>query len=139
MARVFPKNMKGFNPFGDHIGLTFTRAEKGHSQCVLEIQENLLNPHRAIHGGATFTMADSAMGAALFTCIGEDELCSTIETKIVYFKAVASGTLVCDTRVIHQSKRIATLESEVKHNEELVAKAIGTWSIYKANKEQEAP
>ena len=134
MARKLPKNMKGFNPFGDYIGLTFTRAEKGHSQCVLEIRGNLLNPHRAIHGGATFTMADSGMGTALLTCIGEDELCSTIETKIVYFKAVASGTLVCDTRVIHQSKRVATLESEVKQNKELVAKAIGTWSIYKVNK-----
>ena len=135
MARHLPKEMKGFNPFGDYIGLTFTKADRGYSQCVLEIQETLLNPHRAIHGGATFTMADSGMGTALLTCIGEDELCSTIETKIVYFRAVASGTLVCDTRVIHQSKRVATLEAEVKQNKELVAKAIGTWSIYKADRQ----
>lgn len=134
MARVFPKNMNGFNPFGDYIGLTFTRAEKGHSHCVLEMQENLSNPHRAIQGGATFSMADSGMGTGLLTCISEDELCSNIETKIVCFKAVASGTIVCDTRVIHQSKRVATLESEVKQNKELVAKAIGTLSIYKVNK-----
>lgn len=74
------------------------------------------------------------MGGALWSCIGEDELCSTIETKIVYFKSVASGTLVCDTRVLHKSKRIATLESEIKHGGQLIAKAIGTWSIYKANR-----
>jgi len=131
MTRGLPQEMKGFNPFGDYIGLTFTRTEKGYSQCVLEINENLLNPHRALHGGAAFTMADSGMGAALFTSIAADELCSTIENKIVYFKAVASGTLVCDTRIIHKSKRIAVLESEIKHGGQLIAKALGTWSIYK--------
>lgn len=71
------------------------------------------------------------MGTALYASINTDELCSTIETKIVYFKAVASGALVCDTKVIHKSKRIAVLESEVKHEDQLIAKAIGTWSIYK--------
>jgi len=44
---------------------------------------------------------------------------------------VDSGTLTCDTKVISKSKRIATLESEIKHEGHLVAKALGTWSIYK--------
>ncbi len=131
MAKEFPKNRKGFNPFGDFVGLTFTKADKGYSQCVLEVDAKLLNPHRTVHGGVTYTMADSGMGAALYSCIDDDELCSTIETKIVYFKSVASGTLVCDTRVIHISKRIATLESEIGHDGGLIAKALGTWSIYK--------
>ena len=131
MPRELPRNMKGFNPFGDYVGLTFTKMQEGYSRCVLEIGENLLNPHRALHGGASFTMADSGMGAALLTSMAADELCSTIETKIVYFKAVSSGTLVCDTRVIHKSKRIAVLESEIKQDDQLIAKAMGTWSIYK--------
>jgi acyl-CoA thioesterase len=61
----------------------------------------------------------------------ENELCATIEIKIVYFKAVSSGTLTCDTRVIHMSKRIAALESEIKQDENLVAKALGTYSVFK--------
>ena len=134
MLRQLPEDMKGFNPFGDYIGLKFTQTGKGHSRCTLEINQNLLNPHRDIHGAALFMMADSGMGAALFTSIGSDELCSTIETKIVYFRAVAAGTLVCDTRVIHKSKRIAALESEIKHDGQLIAKALGTWSIYKEKK-----
>lgn len=135
MPRKLPEDMEGFNPFGDYIGLEFTKTGKGHSQCTLDINGNLLNPHRDIHGAAIFMMADSGMGAALFTAIGSDELCSTIETKIVYFKAVASGTLVCDTRIIHKSKRIAALESEIKHEGLLIAKALGTWSIYKEKKD----
>jgi acyl-CoA thioesterase len=135
MTRKLPDHLEGFNPFGDYIGLEFTKVGNGHSQCTLEITENLLNPHRDIHGAAIFMMADSGMGAALITSIGSDELCSTIETKIIYFKAVASGALVCDTRIIHKGKRIAALESEIKHDGRLIAKALGTWSIYKEKRQ----
>jgi len=131
MPKKMPQYVEGFNPFGDLMGLAFTRAEKGCSQCVLEVNAKLLNPFRILHGGAAYTMADTGMGAALLSCLEQDELCATIEIKIVYFKSVDSGTLTCDTRVISKSKRIATLESEIKHEGNLVAKALGTWSIYK--------
>jgi acyl-CoA thioesterase len=134
MAKKLSPQTKGFSPFRELVGVTFTKVENGYSQCILEVDGRLLNPYKALHGGATFTMVDTGMGAALWSCIGEDELCSTIETGIVYFKSVASGTLVCDTRVLNKSKRIATLESEIKHGGQLIAKAIGTWSIYKANR-----
>ena len=131
MTKKMPQYVEGFNPFGDLMGLAFTRAEKGSSQCVLEVNSKLLNPFRILHGGATYTMADTGMGAALLSCIEQNELCTTIEVKMVYFKSVDSGTLTCDTKVISKSKRIATLESEIKHEGHLVAKAFGTWSIYK--------
>jgi len=131
MPKKVPLKLEGFDPFGALVGLTFTRWEEGYSQCVLEIDGKLLNPHKTLHGGATYTMADSGMGATLYSCIDEDELCATIEIKIVYFKAVNSGTLICDTRLINRSKRIATLESEIRQGEQLIAKALGTWSIFK--------
>ena len=131
MPKKVPVKLEGFDPFGALVGLTFTRWEEGYSQCVLEIDGKLLNPHKTLHGGATYTMADSGMGATLYSCIDEDELCATIEIKIVYFKAVNSGTLICDTRLINRSKRIATLESEIRQGEQLIAKALGTWSIFK--------
>jgi acyl-CoA thioesterase len=131
MPKKVPPKLEGFDPFGALVGLTFTRWEEGYSQCVMEIDGKLLNPHKTLHGGATYTMADSGMGATLYSCIDEDELCATIEIKIVYFKAVNSGTLICDTRLVNRSKRIATLESEIRQGERLIAKALGTWSIFK--------
>lgn len=135
MPKKIPDKLEGFDPFGDLIGLTFTTFEKGHTQCRLEVQDKLLNPHRTLHGGVMFTMADSGMGATLYTYIDDDELCSTIDTNITYFKAVKSGNLTCDTRVIHRSKRIAALESEIRQGGNLVAKAFGTWSIYKEKRD----
>jgi acyl-CoA thioesterase len=132
MPKKIPDKLEGFAAL---IGLTFTKLEKGHSQCTLEVQDKLLNPHRTLHGGAIFTMADSGMGATLYSCIDDDELCSTIGTNIVYFKAAKSGSLTCDTKVIHISKTIAALESEIRQGGNLVAKAFGTWSIYKEKRD----
>lgn len=131
MAKKFPVKLEGFDPFGDLIGLAFTRCADGASQCILDIKETLLNPHRTLHGGVAYAMADTGMGAALYTRMEENELCATIEIKIVYFRAVSSGTLTCDTKIIHMSKRIAAMESEIKQDGNLVAKALGTFSIFK--------
>ena len=126
-----PKESGVVNPFGDLIGLSFVSREAGYSRCVLEVNEQLLNPHRVLHGGVIYSMADTGMGGALYSCMEENELCATIEIQVVYFKAVRSGTLACDTRILHRSKRIASLESEITNGDSLVAKASGTYSIFK--------
>jgi len=77
-------------------------------------------------------MADTGMGGALYSCLEEDELGATVELKINYFAAVTSGLLTCDTKIINKGKKIAVLESEIKNEERLIAKAMGTFSIFKA-------
>jgi acyl-CoA thioesterase len=126
---------QGFSPFRDFLGLKFTKIENGCSECELEFNKDLTNPYGTLHGGVIFAMADSGMGTALYSSLAEDEMCSTIETKIVYFKAVKSGTVTCTSKVIHRSKRIAVLESELKQGSRAVAKAIATWSVFKSGKE----
>jgi len=131
MAKRFPLQSAGFNPFCELIGLNFSKYENGYSQCVLEVSEKLLNPHKVLHGGIIYSMADTGMGAALYSCLSEDELCSTVEIKICYFGAVISGIVTCDTELIRRGKRIAFLESDIKNDETLVAKAMGTYYIFK--------
>jgi len=132
MAKEVPADTTGFNPFGDLIGLQFVKCEGGQSRCTLEVEQRLLNPHGAVHGGVLYSMADTGMGGAMYTVMEKEELCATIEIKITYFKAVRSGTLVCDTRIISRGKRVAALESEITSDGRLVAKASGTFSVFRA-------
>jgi len=60
---------KGFSPFRDLVGVTFTKVEGGYSHCVVEVDKKLLNPAGIVHGGALYTLADSGMGAALFSFV----------------------------------------------------------------------
>lgn len=132
-----PKNIPltaGFNPFGELVGLDFSRCEEGYSQCYLDVNENLLNPHGVLHGGVIYSLSDTGMGGALYTRLDEDELCATVEIKIAYFRPVTSGTVICDTKVVHKGKTLAFLESEIVNNDRLIAKALGTFSIFKVNR-----
>lgn len=134
MSKEFPMDLKGFHPFGDLIGFQFTKARKGYSQCVLNIDDKLFNPHRVLHGGVLYSMADTGMGGALYSLLDKSELCATIEVKINYFKAVRTGTVTCDTKVINKGKKVAVIESELFNDGVLVAKALGTYSIFIVNK-----
>lgn len=136
MPKELPADIKGFNPFGDLIGLQFIMCEDGHSRCTLEVQQKLLNPHGVVHGGVLYSMADTGMGGAMYTVMEKDELCATIELKITYLKAARSGTLVCETRIISRGKRVAALESEITSDGRLVAKASGTYSVFLAKGER---
>lgn len=132
MGKEMPADMSGFNPFGDLIGLQFVKCEGGQSRCTLEVGQRLLNPHSVVHGGVLYSMADTGMGGAMYTVMEKDELCATIEVKITYLKAVRSGTLVCDTRIISKGRRVAALESDITCDGRLVAKASGTFSVFRA-------
>jgi acyl-CoA thioesterase len=132
MGKEIPADMSGFNPFGDLIGLQFVKCEGGQSRCTLEVEQRLLNPHGAVHGGVLYSMADTGMGGAMYTVMEKEELCATIEIKITYFKAVRSGTLVCDTRIISRGRRATALESEITCDGRLAAKASGTFSVFRA-------
>ena len=134
MSKEFPINVKGFHPFGDLIGFQFTKMRKGYSQCVLKVDKKLFNPHGVLHGGVLYSMADTGMGGALYSLLDKSELCATIEVKINYFKAVKTGSVTCDTKVINKGKKVAVLESEMLNDGVLVAKALGTYSIFIVNK-----
>ena len=134
MPKGYPMGVKGLSPFRDLVGVTFTRVDNGYSHCVLEVDRKLLNPAGIVHGGALYTLADSGMGAALFSFVDEGELFLTVETSVFYFKAVSSGTLTCESRVVHKGKRVAVMEAEISNGEQLVAKAVGTFSIYKGKR-----
>ena len=131
MPKEFPLESPGFNPFGELIGLSFSQCEKGFSRCALQVNDSLLNPHRVLHGGVIYSLADTGMGGALYTDLDEDESCATVQIDIFYFAPVTSGTLTCDTRLVHRSRKVAVLESEVHNDGRLVAKALGTYSVFK--------
>lgn len=128
-AGNIPLDLKGFNPFGDLLGVHFSGAAQGRSHCQLEVSENLLNPFKIVHGGVLFALADTGMGAALYSLLKEGEHCSTIEIKINFFKAVSCGTLACKSEVVNKGNKIATLEAVIRQGGQLIAKATGTFFI----------
>lgn len=122
------------HPFGELIGFTFDSYELGASRCRLQIKEEHMNPQGFVHGGVLFAMADTGMGGALCPYMEAGRVCTTVEVRINYFKPVKSGELVCTTQVVNQGRKLAYLESEIFNQDKLVAKATGTYAIFKTKK-----
>lgn len=115
--------------FGRELGIHYERAEGGTSLLSLEIAPRHLNPNRVLHGAVSYSLADDGMGAALFSLLGDDEACATIEIKMNYLKPVTEGRLVCETRVVRKGRSIAVLESTVSVHGEPIAIGLGTYAI----------
>ena len=133
MPKHVPHGSEGFNPFGELIGLSFLKLEEGRSECKLHVEEKLLNPYGVVHGGVIYSLADTAMGGALYSLMSEDERCVTVEMKVIYFRPVTSGSLECTAKVAHRSRTLGFVEAVVKNGDRDVAKASATFSIFKSS------
>lgn len=116
--------------FADLVGLEFTAVEAGYSRCTLEVRDALLNPNDVLHGAVLYTMADTGMGAALYTDLPEGDQCATIEAKISYLEAVRSGRVVCETELLRRGRSVAYLESTLTTDDATVARATGSFSVF---------
>jgi uncharacterized protein (TIGR00369 family) len=121
------------SPFANMVGLNFPEAEA--AQCTLKIEEKLLNVYGTLHGGAISTLADVSMGYALFEHLHEDEMLATLEMKVNYIAAISSGTVTAEAKLLSRTRNMAVLESSVECDGRLVAKALGTFYISKAKRE----
>jgi len=118
------------HPFADMIGLGVSDREDGCCISRLTIAAQHMNPHGVVHGAVIYALADTGMGGALTTLLEENQLCSTIEIKINYFRPAISGELVCETLVVNKGRRTAVMQSSVKDDKgKLVAQALGTFMI----------
>jgi len=116
-------------PFAGHLGLHIVERGEGKSTLSVELQEYHKNSLGGIHGSVLFALADTGMGAALYTLLDPEETCVTIEVKINYFKSVREGTITCRSAVVHKGRSVANIEASLFSEDVLVAKANGSFSI----------
>lgn len=130
----FTEEIRKQSPFINLLGLSIVKLEHGHCQSLLEIKDSFLNKHKFVHGGIIYSLADISMGVTVYSVINKDEETSTIEIKINYLKPVIERILTCDAHMIQKVKNVAVLEAEIKADDILVAKALGTFYIFKSKR-----
>jgi acyl-CoA thioesterase len=123
-------------PFVEHVGMRIEEQRAGFSRCTLSIEQFHLNSSGIVHGAVLFTLADTGMGAALYPTLDQTQACATIEIKINYFKPVVDGTIVCTSEIVNRGKTVANLDASICVGNVLVAKANGSFSIFKRKSEK---
>jgi uncharacterized protein (TIGR00369 family) len=127
------------NAFGRLLGMDFKILAPGKLEYRLLVNKDHLATPQSAHGGVISSLVDGALGTAGLSAVyQENKVVSTIEYKINFLAPVLVGDeLLASANVESQGKRILVVGCEVRvknRNGILVAKALGTFNAYPAEK-----
>ncbi len=114
------------NPFLRFMGIELLDAGEGWVKMKLNYRRDLLQPF-TVHGGAIYSLADSAAAHALTTLILPDQVPTTVEQRINFLKAVKDQDVFCEAIIVHLGKTLAYAEVTMTTDDgALVAKSTAT-------------
>lgn len=127
------------NHFGRLVGMDFTIVSDGNVEYYLKIKKEHLATPNSAHGGVVSTLVDGALGVAGLSAVyKENKVVSTVEYKINFTAPVfLNDELKAVAKVEQQGKRILIISCDVfvvNRKNTMVAKALGTFNAYPAEK-----
>lgn len=128
------KNYRLPDKYGTWLGYQPVRWDRKKAEAVLELKlrDDHLSPAGRIHGGVISGFFDFACGAAVFSTMGPEDFCSTVELKVNYFFPLDSGDhLICRSKVIFRGKRLCVVNALLyrRRQKNPVAMATATFNI----------
>jgi uncharacterized protein (TIGR00369 family) len=125
LARYFNEEVT----FSRLIGARVERVEPGRSTISIDVEEIHLNGAGTLHGGVYASLIDNAMGLSVLALVGVRT--ATIEMNVHFLGAVNQGRIVCESEVLHRTRRTATAEAKVRDSEgNLVALGTGAFRVF---------
>lgn len=108
-------------------GIQLLEAENGSSLVTMDINKSISNIYGTVHGGALFTLADTAAGSA---CFSRGRKCVTLNSTIHFIHPGISGTLTARGKEIHRGNKTALYEVTIMdEKEETVCSASFTFYL----------
>jgi uncharacterized protein (TIGR00369 family) len=86
-------------PFNNLVGLRATAVDPGGVTLECPLRPELRNAHGGLHGGVYGTIADAAVGMAIYCRFNGERLAATVEMKVNYFLPVQKGKIVAQARL----------------------------------------
>ena len=99
------------NPFVQNLQIRLAAIEPGSVTLEMDVVRDHTNVYGIAHGGATMTMADTAMGASCLTC---NKRVVTLDCNMNYMRAVPVGTHIrAKGHIIHNGSRTMVCDCDV--------------------------
>lgn len=127
------------NHFGKTLGMDFKIIEPGLVHYFIKINKEHLATPLAAHGGVISALMDGLLGvAALSVSAQNNKVVSTVEFKINFLApALLDDELMGIGKVEQQGNRLIISSGDIvcpQRNNVVIAKAIGTFNAYPAEK-----
>jgi uncharacterized protein (TIGR00369 family) len=115
--------------FSRHIGAKVEEVEPGRSVVYIDVVDVHLNGTGTLHGGVYASLIDNAMGLSVLALVGVRT--ATIQMNVHVLGAVGAGRIICESEVVHRTRRTATAEAKVRDADgNLVAMGTGAFRVF---------
>jgi acyl-CoA thioesterase len=95
-------HMLQHDAFSQWLGIQVLHIQEGYSKIQMTLREEMLNGFGVIHGGITFSLADSAFA---FACNNRNNLSMALDTSINFTKPTMPGdTLTAEAKELHNGR-----------------------------------
>ena len=118
--------------FSQWMGIERIETGEGRSVLRMQVRKEMLNGFAILHGGITFSLADSALA---FASNSHGRMSVSIEASMSYIESCREGdVLTASAKEISLTNKIGVYDIEVKNqNNKLIAHFKGT--VYRTGKE----
>jgi uncharacterized protein (TIGR00369 family) len=114
-------------PMATLVGMRLVAIEPGRARFEIDADHRHHNPMGTLHGGILCDIADSAMGMAYASTLGEGESFTTLELKINFLRPIVSARLTAEGTIVQQGRTAGLAECSVTDERgRLIAKASST-------------
>jgi acyl-CoA thioesterase len=121
--------------FNHLLGFELVRMHRDGLTLQCRVRPELLNSAGALHGGVTASIADAAVGTALYHRFEGTRRFTTIELKVNYFRPVTEGRLLARSRLVRVGSTICVGQVDLADDQRRsVGLAIVTYMLLDASK-----
>lgn len=111
--------------FSRWLGIQVLEVNAGYSKITMEVRPEMINGFGIVHGGVTFSFADSCFA---FACNNRNTLSVALDTSISFLKPVHVGdTLTAEAIELHNGRSTGLYQVKIMNqHDHLVALFKGT-------------
>ena len=96
------ERMMEHDAFSQWLGIKVLEVREGYSRIQMTLRNEMLNGFGVIHGGVTFSLADSAFA---FACNNRNNLSMALDVSITFTRAGAPGNvLTAEAKEVHNGR-----------------------------------
>ncbi|MDT0278036.1 PaaI family thioesterase [Blastococcus goldschmidtiae] len=115
--------------FAGRLGARVEASDDGSARITFEVTDEHLNPAGTLHGGVLATLVDTAMGTAVRSATGEDDVPATSQLTVTYLRPGTTGPLVVTGRLRTRGEHLTVCEAEVEQGGEAIGHAVATFAL----------
>ena len=118
--------------FAERLGAEVVTSDDGSATVRFEATDDHLNPAGTLHGGVLATLVDTAMGQAVRSVTGDDDVPATSQLTGTYLRPGAPGPLEVTARVRTRGEHLTVCDAEVEQEGRSLVHAVATFALLHA-------